>query len=130
MIWEAHYSRVAGKFGVEKIVAILKKYFYWLNLRKDVENHIRSCTACAITKLTIKNQGLYTSLPTPSRPWESISMDYMSGLPSTKNGNDCVFVVVDRFSKMAIMAACKKNITAEATTKLFFERVWVHFGIP
>ena len=39
-------------------------------------------------------------------------------------------MVVDIFSKMAIMATCKKNITAEATAKLFFERVWVHFGIP
>ena len=57
-------------------------------------------------------------------------MDYMSGLPSTKHGNDCVFVIVDRFSKMAIMVACKKNITAEATAKLFFELVWVHFRIP
>ena len=28
------------------------------------------------------------------------------------------------------MVACKKNITVEATAKLFFERVWVHFGIP
>jgi hypothetical protein len=57
-------------------------------------------------------------------------MDYMSGLLSTKRGNDCVFVVVDHFSKMAILAACKKNITIEAHAKLFFERVWVHFGIP
>jgi hypothetical protein len=57
-------------------------------------------------------------------------MDYMSGLPSTKHGNDCVFVVIDRFLKMSIMMACKKNITAEANAKLFFERVWVHFGIP
>jgi hypothetical protein len=40
------------------------------------------------------------------------------------------FVVVDRFSKMAILVACKKNITAEVTAKLLFERVWVHFGIP
>jgi hypothetical protein len=39
-------------------------------------------------------------------------------------------VVVDRFSKMVILVACKKNITVEATTKIFFERVWVHFGIP
>jgi hypothetical protein len=44
--------------------------------------------------------------------------------------NDRVFVVVDRFSKMSIMMACKKNITTEANTKPFFERVWVHFGIP
>ena len=57
-------------------------------------------------------------------------MDYMSGLPSTKRGNDCVFVVVDLFSKMAIMVARKKSITTEATAKLFFERIWVHFGIP
>jgi hypothetical protein len=57
-------------------------------------------------------------------------MDYMSSLPSTMRGNDYGFLVVNRFSKMAIMVACKKNITIEATTKLFFERVWVHFGIP
>jgi hypothetical protein len=64
---------------------------------------------------------MYTLLPTPNRPWESISMDYMLGLPSTKRGHDCVFVVVDRFSKMVILVACKKNITIEATSKLFLE---------
>jgi hypothetical protein len=48
-------------------------------------------------------------------------MDYMSGLLSTKWGNDCVFVVVNRFSKMAILVACKKSIIAEATAELFFE---------
>jgi hypothetical protein len=73
---------------------------------------------------------MYTPLPTPDRPWESISMDYMSGLPSTKRGNNCVFVVVDHFSKMTILVAYKKSITTEATAKLFFERVWVHFEIP
>jgi hypothetical protein len=54
----------------------------------------------------------------------------MLSLSSTKWGNDCVFVVVDRFYKMVILVAYKKNITAEATAKLFFERIWVHFGIP
>ena len=57
-------------------------------------------------------------------------MDYMSSLPSTKQGNDYVFVVVDRFSKMEIIDACKKRITTEVTAKIFFERVWVHFGLP
>ena len=54
----------------------------------------------------------------------------MSSLISTKHGNDCIFMVIDRFSKMAIMLTCKKNIWVEATAKLLFERVWVHFGIP
>jgi hypothetical protein len=121
---------MVGHFGMEKIVVILQKHFYWPKLRQDVNKYIISCTACAIAKPTIKKQGLYTPLPTPEKPWESISMDYMSGLPSTKQGNDCVFVVIDRFSKMAILTACKKNITMTDTSKLFFERVWVHFGIP
>jgi hypothetical protein len=29
MIWEAHYNQMAGHFGMEKTVAVLKKYFYW-----------------------------------------------------------------------------------------------------
>jgi hypothetical protein len=57
-------------------------------------------------------------------------MDYMSDLPSTKHGNDCVFVVVDQFSNMAILIAYKKRITSTYTAKIFFEQVWVHFGIP
>jgi hypothetical protein len=130
LIWEAHYSRVAGHFGVEKTVAVLQKHFYYLKLRQDVGKYIRSYTAYTIVKPTIKKKGLYTPLPTFDMSWESISIDYMSGLSSTKRGNDCAFVVVDHFSKLAILATCKKNITEEAIAKLLFERVWVHFGIP
>jgi hypothetical protein len=121
MIWEVHYSWVTRHFGVEKTMAVLQNYFYWMNLQQDVGKYIKSCTSYAIAKLTIKKQGLYTPLPTPNQPRESISMDYMSGHPSTKHGNDCVFVVIDRFSKISIMMVCKKNIIAEATVKLFFE---------
>jgi hypothetical protein len=93
---------------VEKIVAVLQQHFYWSKLRQDVSKYIRSCTTYVISKPTTKKQGLYTPLPTPDRPWESISMDYMSGLPSTKWGNDCVFVVVDRFSKMRLWPPARR----------------------
>jgi hypothetical protein len=99
LIWEYHDSQVAGHFGVEKELAVLQKHFYWSKLRQDVDKYIRSCITCAIAKPTTKKQGLYTPLPTPDRPWESISMNYMSCLPSTKRGNDCVFVVVDCLSR-------------------------------
>jgi hypothetical protein len=54
MIWEAHYSRVAGHFSVEKTVVMLQKHFYWLKLRQEVNKYIRSYTACAISKPTTK----------------------------------------------------------------------------
>jgi hypothetical protein len=48
-------------------------------------------------------------------------MDYTSGFSSTKKINDCVFVVVDQFLKMAILIACKKRITVTDAAKIFFE---------
>jgi hypothetical protein len=57
-------------------------------------------------------------------------MEYMSGSHPPSGEMTVYFVVVDHFSKMAIMATCKKSITTKATAKLFFEGFWVHFGIP
>jgi hypothetical protein len=112
---------MAGHFGVEKNVVILQKHFYWPKPRQDVNRYIIYVTAYAISKPSIKKKGLYTLIPTFEKPWESISMDYMSHLPSTKKGNDCTFLVLDRFSKMAILTSFKKSIIATDSTKIFFE---------
>jgi hypothetical protein len=72
IIWEAHYSRVEGHFGIKMTVAVLQKHFYWPKLRPDVDKYMRSCTACSISKPTTKKQGFYIPLPTPNRSWESI----------------------------------------------------------
>lgn len=85
---------------------------------------------CATSKPSNRNLGLYTSLPVPSHPWESISMNFVEGLPMSRKGHDYMFVVVDRFSKMCILMPCKKQVTTELTTHLYFQFVWVHFGLP
>lgn len=130
IIQESNYSLVAGHLSVEKTVLVLKKYFYWPKLWHDFNRYNRSYTIYDIAKLLIKKQGMYTPFPTFGKPWESISMDFISGLPSTKHGNDHIFVFVDQFSKMAILTACKKTIIAKAMTKLFLENFLVHFGNP
>jgi hypothetical protein len=76
-------------------MAVFQNYFYWSKLQKYVCKYIRSCTAYVISKPTIKKQRLYTPLPTLDRPWDSMSMYYMSILPSTKHGNYFVLIVVD-----------------------------------
>ena len=37
---------------------------------------------------------------------------------------------MDSFSKMCILILCKKKIMAEMAAHLFFQNVWVHFGLP
>jgi len=127
---EAHDGGLMGHFGVDKTLGILEENFYWPKMRKDVVKICSQCAACRSAKSRLQPQGLYTPLPTPLRPWLDISMDFVLGLPGTRKGRDSIFVVVDRFSKMAHFIPCAKTEDAPSVASLFVEHVVKLHGVP
>jgi hypothetical protein len=119
-----------GHFGIYKTHEVLAAHFFWPRMRRDVERFVARCTTCQKAKSRLRNHGLYMPLPVPSSPWLDISMDFVLALPRTKKGRDSIFVVVDRFSKMAHFITCHKTDDASIVAELFFREIIRLHGIP
>jgi hypothetical protein len=95
-----------------------------------VERYVSRCTTCNKAKSRLNPHGLYMPLPVPSVPWLNIFMNFVLGLPRTKRGRDNIFVVVDRFSKMADFIPCHKSDNASHIADLFFAKIVRLYGVP
>ncbi|XP_074570594.1 uncharacterized protein LOC141827268 [Curcuma longa] len=130
IIREAHSGGLAGHFGRDKTLMLVRDRFHWPKLGSDVEKIVKRCVTCHRAKMHGSNAGLYTPLPIPTTPWEDVSMDFMVGLPRTQKGKDSIMVVVDRFSKMAHFVPCNKTMDATHVADLYFKEIVKLHGIP
>ncbi|RVW71430.1 Retrovirus-related Pol polyprotein from transposon 17.6 [Vitis vinifera] len=74
-------------------------------------------------------RGLLEPLPIAKRPWDSVTMDFIIGLPKSEDSGS-IIVVVDRFSKYATFIAAPTDCMAEETTRLFLKHVVKYWGLP
>jgi hypothetical protein len=126
-----HDREIAGHFGVRKTLKAVQRGFYWPKMDQDVQRYVSSCDSCQRNKpLVGRPQGVHTPLPIASKPWESVSMDFVTALPCSKKGHDAVLVVVDRFTKMVKFIPTMKTVTAEGAARLFFDNVFRMMGMP
>ncbi|KAL4348378.1 hypothetical protein GQ457_17G008670 [Hibiscus cannabinus] len=119
-----------GHFGVTKTLHTLKEHLCWPKMRRDVERYCERCVTCRKAKSKVSPHGMYLPLPIHDSPWTDISMDFVLGLSRTRTGRDSVFVVVDRFSKMAHFIACHKIDDVVNVANLFFRDIIRLHGIP
>ncbi|KAE8706830.1 cytochrome P450 78A7-like [Hibiscus syriacus] len=124
---ECHDSKWARYPGVDRTLALLSEQYYWPHMAEDVQTYVKTCLVCQQDKIKAKKPtGLLQPLPIPERPWESISMDFIIGLPKT-DGLSSIIVVVDRFSKYATFIPASKVCPAVEATRLFLEHVVKHY---
>uniref|UniRef100_A0A8C1GVU0 Gypsy retrotransposon integrase-like protein 1 n=1 Tax=Cyprinus carpio TaxID=7962 RepID=A0A8C1GVU0_CYPCA len=130
LISSAHSSIGTGHPGINKTCSTLQHKYWWPGMLNDIRTFIQGCTLCAISKVPHQlPSGKLVPLPIPHRPWSHIGIDFVTDLP-VSDGNTCILVAIDRFSKACKLIPLKALPPAFDTAKLLFEHVFRNFGIP
>jgi hypothetical protein len=131
VMYECHAPPYAGHRGIQATLKGVEMYFYWPTMRANIHDYVTQCIVCQKTKYDRgKQSGLLQPLPIPDSPWESISMDFIFGLPKSIHGNVGIWTIVDRFSKQAHFIPVKKTIKPHHMATLFISQVFKYHGLP
>ena len=127
---QCHDGPTAGHVGRDATLELARRHYYWPRMAAWIADYVASCPVCARYKTPRhRPYGLLQPLSTPERPWGSISMDFIEGLPPS-DGYDSILVVVDRLTKFAVLIPTHKTVTAEETATLFMNEIFPRFGVP
>jgi ribonuclease HI len=121
---EAHNSQFSIHPGSTKMIQDLKQRFWWTRMKREIARYIIECDVCQRVKAVhLKPTGTLQPLPIPSWKWENIGMDFITGLPKTTKGYDCIWVIVDRLTKLAHFLPVKTAYRAKQYAELYLTRI-------
>jgi len=127
---EMHQSPYSRHPGYQKMITMLRKNFFWQNMKNEVAEFLAWCMKCQQVKAQHRHPaGLLQPLPIPKWKWEVISIDFITGLPRSKKQNDSIMVVVDKLSKATHFIHVKSTYKAVNIVDIFMKEVLRLHGI-
>ncbi|GKA49364.1 putative nucleotidyltransferase, ribonuclease H [Tanacetum coccineum] len=121
---EAHSSPFTIHPGSTKMYRDLKQYFWWNGMKQDVATFVSKCMTCQQVKIEHQRaSGLLQPLEIPMWKWDEISMDFVTGLPTTQKRHDAIWVVVDRLTKSAHFLPVRKDYGISKLAEIFRQEI-------
>ena len=100
-------------------------------MKKDIADFVTKCLVCQQVKAEHQHPaGTLQPLAIPEWKWEHIAMDFVTGLPRTQQGNDALWVVIDRLTKSAHFLPIKVSFSLEKLAELYVREVVRLHGVP
>ncbi|GJF00938.1 polyprotein [Phanerochaete sordida] len=115
--------------GTDRSIQALSRTYYWHRMAKDICAFCESCDVCQKVKTrNFVKYGLLQPNPVPNRPFETISMDLVTGLPMS-GGFNAIWVVVDRLSKLILLIATTTGLNTTEFARLFVKHAPDHVAL-
>jgi hypothetical protein len=131
ILQEAHDSAYSIHLGSAKMYQDLKERYWWYGMKRDIAAHVAVCDACQRVKAEHQRPvSLLQPLKVLEWKWEEIGMDFIMGLPRTRDGYDSIWVIEDCLTKVAHFILVKTTYTGARLAKLYISRIVCLHGVP
>ena len=126
---EVHDQPASNHLDKNRIIELIKRFYYWLRLKGIVERYIRNCDLCQRSKAPRdKINNFLISLLVPKQRWRDIAMNFIIGLFSAKKYN-FICIIIDRFIKKRHYVSCWSGEQGLSAEKVAFIMIWNVFRL-
>jgi len=136
IIKQHHDDPVHGHPGIKRTTELIQRNYEFPGMKEKVTQYIKKCTDCQKNKhSTHAKYGEMQATEIPTAPWEDIAMDFVIGLPwsrdpVTRNSYNAILNVVCRLTKAAEMIPFRDDYSAEDLGRILVDRIVRYHGIP
>ncbi|KAK3248141.1 hypothetical protein CYMTET_42384 [Cymbomonas tetramitiformis] len=122
----------AGHTSRDKTLDRVRRRFWWPRMDLDVAEWVKTCVTCQQTQPRQGYpMGLLQPHRVPSRLWEVVSIDFVTGLPMTQWGVNAFATFTCKLSKMVHVVPMTYNgNSVEVVVRLFMDTIWRLHGAP
>jgi hypothetical protein len=108
----------------------LKTQYWWNGMKRDVAEYVALCDTCQRVKAEHQRPvGLLQPLKIPEWKCEEIVMDFIVGFLCTQAGYDSIWVIVDRFAKVAHFIPVKMTYSGAKLAELYMSKIVCLHGV-
>ena len=131
MLREFHSSRFAVHPGGTKMYHDLQRQYRWPGMKRDVADYISRCLTCQQVKAVRRHPaGLLQPLEVSEWKWEHVTMDFVCGLPRTRQKHEAIWVIVDRLTKSAHFLPMNMTDSYVRLSRLYVHEIVRLHGVP
>jgi hypothetical protein len=123
ILHEARDSTYSIHPGSIKMYHNLKSRYWWYRVKRVVGEYIALCDNYQRVKVEQQRPAwLLQPLKIAQCKWKEISMDFIVGLPTTQSSYDSIWVIIDRFLKVAHFIPVKTTYKGAKLAELYITK--------